>query len=76
MTTRPSNVVTYFGDYASALVAGDRRVHIFMDGDELTFCHLPVEGLEYGTPVSVGQRSRVSCQQCFALCQKVRRDGD
>jgi hypothetical protein len=75
VTRRPPNVVTYFGNYASAIASGDPLVHIFMDGDELTFCNLP-SGItvEYGTPRVVGQFKRRSCERCFALAQEVRRD--
>ena len=75
VTQRPSNIVTYFGGYASAIASGDQLVHIFMDGDDLTFCHLP-RGItfEYGTPRVVGQIRRRSCERCFALAQGVRRD--
>ncbi len=70
---RPSNVVTYFGSYASAIRAGDRYVHIFRDGDERTFCGV-VGDLSFGTPRIVGQHRRTSCLSCFADCQRVRRD--
>jgi hypothetical protein len=70
---RPANVVTYFGGYASAIMDGDRRVHIFRDDDLLTFCGLAAR-LSYGVPRTVGQHSRTSCEDCFAMSQEARRD--
>lgn len=73
VTDRPANLVTYFGNYASAIRSGDRYVHIFRDGDRETFCGV-VGDLAFGTPRIVGQHSRSSCMSCFADCQQVRRD--
>lgn len=72
-TSRPHNLVSYFGGYASGIQAGDRRVHIFRDGDRETFCGL-VERCGYGTPGVVGQLSRRSCEVCFRESQEARRD--
>lgn len=74
LAERPANLVTYFGGYASAIQEGDRRVHIFRDGDRETFCGL-VERCGYGTPRIVGQFDRRSCETCFRVAQKERRDG-
>lgn len=61
--TRTVNVVTYFGDYASAILEDSNVVHIYQDGDMETFCGLAAR-LSYGTP----------CEDCFLDCQEVRRD--
>ena len=73
VTGRPASVVTYFGGYAAAIQAGDRRVHIFHDGDRETFCEM-TDKCGYGTPRSVGQHFRRSCEECFREAQKERRD--
>lgn len=70
---RPKNLVTYFGGYASAILEGNRGVHIYREGDLETFCGLAAR-LSYGTPRVVGQHSRVSCGDCFRDAQEARRD--